>query len=571
MSHIQPEYYTVNELLNYKFFEIPNYQRTYSWTKKQREDLFNDISNVLKWRDKERHHFMSTIVCLNQHESKNVGTDKYNKYYIVDGQQRITSLIILLKALSKSLKNGRPEEREEYLKLESLLVKKDQRIILLQTNHDNQNIFFNYLSKGEIPKRTTAKTFTDRNMIDAFTESESFIKKWRTKNNLLTLLQIIKNRLGFIFYVLKDAGSVYRVFEVLNSRGLVVDWLDKVKSSLMGIIYDKYHSHASKTHIEHLHKTWISIYSKIGLADIAGHEIVRFSATLLNDDSGNKPLSAEESLDYFLTICNNDIENVFNIVDFISKVTERLKDIYSDRRLKAVTDISQARLLAVAIKLSRLDDAQKNHLLLEWEKISFRIFGLFRKDSRTAVGDYVRLAKYIIRKDVKYSTSLVMLEDIGKKFPASKISEQLLEKNCYEGWEEEARYFFFRYEEYLAKNSKSVINEEAWSQIWAQSPLKSIEHIYPKTPQANWNAWKGKLGKSKNVIEKNKHRLGNLMLLTPNINSSCGTLKFEKKKEIYKRQLLRMKDDIIKKKDWNIKTIIARERKLIAWAKDTWG
>ena len=92
MSHIQPEYYTVNHLLNYKFFEIPNYQRTYSWTKKQREDLFNDITKIPKWRDKEQHHFMSTIVCLNQHESKQVGSDKYDKYYIVDGQQRITSL-----------------------------------------------------------------------------------------------------------------------------------------------------------------------------------------------------------------------------------------------------------------------------------------------------------------------------------------------------------------------------------------------------------------------------------------------------------------------------------------------
>jgi hypothetical protein len=571
MSHIQPEYSTVNELLSYKFFEIPNYQRTYSWTKKQRDDLFNDISNVLNWKDKERHHFMSTIVCLNQHESRKVGTDKYEKYYIVDGQQRVTTLIILLKALCKALKNGTLEEKEEFIKLESLLVKKDKRIVLLQTNHDNQQIFFNYLVNGEISKRKTAKTFTDRNMIDAFTEAEAFVKNWRSKKKLLTLLEIIKNRLGFIFYVLKDAGSVYRVFEVLNSRGLIVDWLDKVKSSLMGIIYDKYRSHTSKTHIEHLHKTWISIYSKIGLADIAGHEIVRFTATLLKDDSGNKPLSAEESIDYFLAVCNKNINEVFEIVDFISKVTERLKEIYTDRRLKAVTDISQARLLAVAIKLSKMDDKQKDHLLIQWEKISFRIFGLFRKDSRTAVGDYVRLAKYIIRKDAKYNEVLNMLEEIGDKFPVSEIHEQLFEKNCYEGWEEEARYFFFRYEEHLAKKSRSAINEETWSQIWSESPIKSIEHIFPKKPYENWSGWRGKLGKGKNAVDKHKHRLGNLMLLPPNINSSCGILAFAKKKEIYKRQLLRMKDEIVKKNDWNLKTIVTRERKLIKWAKETWG
>ncbi len=571
MTHIQPEYYSVNQLLNYKFFEIPNYQRTYSWSKKQREDLFNDITNVIKWRDKERHHFMSTIVCLNQHESRQVGTDKYEKYYIVDGQQRITTLIIILKALSKALKNGTSEEKEEFTKLESLLVKKDKRIVLLQTNHDNQQIFFNYLVTGEIPKRKTAKTFTDRNMIDAFTEAEAFIKKWRSNRDLIKLLEIIKNRLGFIFYVLKDAGSVYRVFEVLNSRGLVVDWLDKVKSSLMGVIYDKYPANTANTHIDHLHKTWISIYSKIGLADIAGHEIVRFSATLLKDDSGNKPLSAEESLDYFLIACNKDINEVFVIVDFISKVTERLKEIYIDRRLKAVTDISQARLLAVAIKLSKLNDNQKDNLLIEWEKISFRIFGLYRKDSRTAVGDYVRLSKYIISKDVKYNTVLKMLDDIGIKFPANKIPEQIYEKNCYEGWEEKARYFFFRYEEYLSKASSGEMNKDAWSQIWNDSPVKSIEHIYPQKPEGNWNAWRGKIGRGRNTFAKNIHRLGNLLLLTPPENSRCGNKTFNQKKTIYSQSKIRMTDEIVKKSDWNLKAITARENKLIKWAKETWG
>ena len=54
------------------------------------------------------------------------------------------------------------------------------------------------------------------------------------------MLRILRNRLGFIFYVLDDEGSVYTVFEVLNSRGLEVDWLDKSKSMLMGIAFEKF-------------------------------------------------------------------------------------------------------------------------------------------------------------------------------------------------------------------------------------------------------------------------------------------------------------------------------------------
>jgi hypothetical protein len=571
MSQLRPEYYTLDQLLNNKFFEIPNYQRSYSWTKKQREDLFYDIKKIPKWRDKEQHHFMATIVCLDQHQSKHVGSDKYNKYYIVDGQQRITTLIILLKALSKSLKTGTIEEKEEAVKIEKLLIKKDRRLILLQTNFDNQFIFFNYLDKGEIPKRKTAKTFTDRNMIDAFMESEAYVKDWRKKNELVKLLQIIKNRLGFIFYVLKDAGSVYRVFEVLNSRGLVIDLLDKTKAMLMGIINENYNSNAAKEKIDMLNNIWKLIYGKVGLADIAGHEIVRFSATLLNDESGSKPMSAEESLDYFSQISQSDRDQVVVIVHFISKVTEQLKDIYINRRLKAVTEISHARLLAVAIKLSKFDDVQKEKLLELWEKISFRVYGLFRKDSRTAVGDYVKLAKYVISKHAYFKMACASLNAIGNKFSSRLIPQQLFEKNCYEEWKEEARYFFFRYEEFLAKEKKSKINEVAWSQIWSDSPVKSIEHIFPQNPKSNWSAWRGKIGRGKKTYIKHVHRLGNLLLLTPPENSRCGNKVFDKKKIIYSDVLLRMKDEIVKKNDWNLKTIVTREKKLMKWAKETWG
>lgn len=572
MSYIKPEYYSLNELLQFKFFEIPNYQRTYSWTKKQREDLFNDINKIPKWRDKERHHFMSTIVCLHQPaESKRLGTDRYDKYYVVDGQQRITTLIILLKALSKSMKAGTPEEKEESKKIASLLVKDDKRLILLQTNHDNHQIFFNYLENGEIPKRKTAKTFTDRNMIDAFNECEEFVKKWKSTWGLINLLSIVKNRLGCIFYVLKDSGSVYTVFEVLNSRGLVVDWLDKAKSMLMGIIYDKFPKQVANLHINHLHKTWTEIYRKIGLTDIPGHEIVRFSATLMNENFGNRPLSPEESLEYFSSLCIKNRDNVFVIINFISKVTDKLKELYSNRRQKAVTDISQARLLAVAIKLSKYDDSEKDRLLALWERISFRIFGIFRKDSRTAVGDYVRLAKKVINKNSRYLKVYNELKELGVDYPVKQFNEMLAEKNCYDSWEEELRYFFFRYEEHLTKSKRGNINDEAWMQIWNDSPVKSIEHIFPQNPYENWKDWRGKLGKGPNVIAKHKHRLGNLAMLTPPSNSAGRNYSFVKKKNVYKGSAIRLLAEIANKKDWNLTTIKEREKRLIRWAKETWG
>lgn len=515
---------------------------------------------------------MSTIVCLRQpKKNQQVGTTKFEKFDVVDGQQRLTTLIILLKAISKRLKKSSDEEKKEIEVIEELLVKKkDRRLILLQTNHDNLNIFRNYLEKGTKPDSKMAVTFTDKNMLEAFRDCESFVNKWLEKKDLLSLLSIVKNRLGFVFYTLEEAGSVYTIFEVLNSRGLAVDWLDKAKSMLMGFVHEKFSKQASQSHIKELHKNWIKIYQRIGLADISGEEIVKFSATLLNENTGNKPLSAEESLSFFLDYCIQNKNNVFEVVDFIFSVTDKLKEIYLNRRQKAVTEIAQARLLAVAIKLSNFNQDEKIKLLDQWERVTFRIFGIFGRDSRTAVGDYVRLSKLVMNKKSNYRNVHQKLIALGEEYPTSKFMEMLFDKNCYEGWQEELRYFFFRYEEYLSKKEKSSISEEVWANIWKESPVKSIEHIFPQTPNELDNSWKGKFGRGKNVISKNVHRLGNLLLLSPNVNSQCYNKSFIKKKKIYRNQLLRLKDEIVQKQDWNLKNLESRERKLINWAKETW-
>lgn len=571
MNIIKPEYYTLDDLLQKKFFEIPDYQRTYSWTRKQRLDLFNDIRKIDKLKDKNRHHFMATIVCLREPtKSKQVGTTKYEKFNIVDGQQRITTLIILLKAISMNLDRSDPDQKAEAETIDTMLVKKDNRLILLQTNHDNHHIFRNYLEKGIKPNIKQIKTFSEKNLLDAFRECDSFVKKWQESNQIILLLSYIKNRLGFIFYTIDEPGAVYTIFEVLNSRGLAVDWLDKAKSVLMGFVHEKFSKSAAQSHIKELHKSWINIYRDIGLINISGEEIVKFSATLLNENTGNKPLSAEEAISFFIEYCEADRTRVFEVVEFILKVTNRLRQIYKNRRQKAVTEISQARLAACAIKLSTFKKEEKDILIDQWERITFRIFGIHRKDSRTAVGDYVRFSKYIMSRNKDADIAMGMLVAIGAPYPVTQFGELLGEVNCYNGWEEELRYFMFRYEEYLAQKNKANISNEVWESIWQESPLKSIEHIFPQDPYRHLLAWKGKLGRAKNAIEKNKHRLGNLVLLPPGVNSSCGNLPFADKKKIYKKQLFRIINGISNKRVWDIKAISYRERKLIKWAKETW-
>ncbi len=88
MSIIQPEFKSLIEILSNKLFKIPEYQRHYSWQKKQREALFNDIRKLEEAREKydDRIHFMATIVCLKTKDKKQVGS---NTFYVCDAVEEL--------------------------------------------------------------------------------------------------------------------------------------------------------------------------------------------------------------------------------------------------------------------------------------------------------------------------------------------------------------------------------------------------------------------------------------------------------------------------------------------------
>ena len=101
MMEIQPQIVNLNGLFSGRLFRIPQYQRAYSWRSKQRKDLFEDIKK--SYAVSGRNHFMDTIVGMPREKEITIYADQYQAVEIVDGQQRITTLILLLKAIALAL------------------------------------------------------------------------------------------------------------------------------------------------------------------------------------------------------------------------------------------------------------------------------------------------------------------------------------------------------------------------------------------------------------------------------------------------------------------------------------
>jgi len=561
MIDIQPQHVSLDQLFYGRLFRIPQYQRTYSWHKKQRQDLFEDIRRAT---EKERSHFMATIVGLRR-EKRTIMTKEHQVIEVVDGQQRITSLILLLKAIAKALDRSEPSARRIAQEIDETLVKPDKAsLLLLQTNHDTSHYFAEYMRVGNHPSPDLAGTLADRELLSAIEDCERFVADWQDAGNSLEdLVGLLKNRLTFVFHEIGDEALVYTVFEVLNSRGLDVSWFDRLKSMLMALVFESETGNKNEI-IDEVHQLWTDIYRCVGLRLGLSTESLCFAATLRTSYPHSRPLGEEEAANLLRDQSKGDPAKVIETTKWLKAVTEAVDQLLADHRRNAVTEIKQARMVATAVYLQPdFTGDEKAEILRRWENVTFRIYGMFGKDARTAVGDYVRLAWSIVRAGLSADQVLERLSSIGATFPIAQAVENLREIDCYTYWAEELRYFFHRYEEHLAQKAGQNFNNEQWNRIWQSSAADSIEHI---RPQSYWPS----LGLEPDPNDV--HRLGNLLILPPRLNSKLGARAPEEKADEYRKTGLLLAQEAAERLDgWSFESTKERENALLEWALQEWA
>jgi hypothetical protein len=572
-----PKLMKMPELFSERLFNIPEYQRGYSWGKKQRKDLFDDIKKLYRkyQNNSDITHFMSTIVCLQKAEKEKIAAKDYTYFDVVDGQQRLTTLVILLKSISLlSEKFKDTNIRTAIDDLEKLLVKPNNAAIaILQTNHDAKLIFSSYIKTGEIKSLKGQKSVTnaDINLHDAIIESNNFIEEWcnEEKLPLSELLYIINNKLNFLFYALDDEAVVYNTFEILNSRGLIVAWVDKLKSILMGIAFENSNT---KQSTGEMHNIWQDIYETIEEDIAIGSSAIRFLATILSENENkSKILSDEDSVGVLSRYSQSKEKQDLPVQcsKMILDWTQAIKELLSDNAKKAVTQIQHARFLAVSIMLSKkFSDKEKEKLLEAWEKATFVIFGLNQKDSRVSIGTYVQTAIEIYKGDITFEAAQIKIQRFTENFNIDLAIEMLKETDCYNDWAEETRYLFYKRELYLLNQKLST--KITWDKIWHEQSRDTIEHILP---QSDNKIGLDELPNSRNKKGIYKHRLGNLLVIDSSKNSSLKDKPALKKQDDYNDLSIEkeVRELIKKHKGWTREVVDKRENDLFEWIKIEWG
>jgi len=221
------------------FYKIPPYQREYSWKKGEWENLFNDIN------DNEKGYFLGSIICINQNEDLEV----------IDGQQRLTTISILLLSLLNFINiynSNHQEERildlgsnEEYASLWSMLrkflaLKKLQKLKLSIQNQNNEDYQYLLFQNKLIDEVDRPKKFGTRRISKSYEyfknrleEIDSDEKKLFSIQDIFELLEKILSAL-IVKIEVDSVASAFILFESINNRGMPLTPIDLIKNSIIG-------------------------------------------------------------------------------------------------------------------------------------------------------------------------------------------------------------------------------------------------------------------------------------------------------------------------------------------------
>ena len=361
-----------------------------------------------------------------------------------------------------------------------------------------------------------------------------------------------------IYHELTEEATVYRVFEVLNSRGLAVRWLDKTKSQLMASIYEHVEQDSLAGGMSEMQTIWKDIYRTLGLDDRLGDEALRFAGTFYSKTQPSRVLSDEDASAEILRVAGTKLKSIVAAAAWLKTVVPRVLGLHLDPRRAAVIRVAHARFLATAIMLRGFDEKTERNLLRAWERVTFRIYTLAGKDARTKVGDYVRLGYDILAKQLTEKAILKGLGDIGKGYSIDEILTDNIWENWYQDWSEGVRYLLYRYEEYLAEKEGGKLNESQWAKIWIVDPSQSIEHIAPQSSEKPYI-----------------HHLGNLTMLPPKVNSALKDKPPIQKAPRYiqcgLQATMEVGHDIQNGLTWNEQAILARAKRISDFVREEWA
>lgn len=550
--------YTINKVFSDDFaFEIPHYQRPYSWSIEHASELLSDLLATLGTDDapieETPPYFLGCIVLI-----KPDGTVDSK---VVDGQQRLTTLTILMAALREAIEDkSAAGDLTQFLYAKgNKMLKTSDRYRLLVRDRD-RDFFQKYVQQdGGLqrlmkvdPKQleSTSQLNTWGNGVFLLDRAKKLPEATRQR-----LAMFLLNRCVLVVVSSPDLDSAYRIFSILNNRGLDLSHTDILKAEIIGNL--------PEAESEEYSEKWEDAENDLGVEDFK--ELFAHIRMIYRKQKMRETVLKE--FREFVIPTHKAAALIDEVIILFSQAFAEIKRANYESTSKAeeinglfgwLNQIDNFDWMPPAIRFLT-DHHDEPAALLKFfthlERLA-AVMMVLRVDITKRIERYGKLLTWMSSKDPYGTDSPLLLTDDERTRALTALNGPIYTLKSV------PNYVLLRLDGLLSEGEASYAHK-----------IISIEHVLPQTPEED-SDWAMSFPDDEER-EAWVHRLGNLVLLSRKKNSSARNYDFEKKKTKYfttggKASPFALTSQVIHEEEWTPEVLEARQKDLLGKLKKLW-
>lgn len=539
-------------------YVIPSYQRPYTWEEQHASVLFDDLYNFFK-TEKEDEYFLGSIVLIKQ-EGKPYAE-------VIDGQQRLTTLTILFSVFAALDPKGVHGELYEYIfepgkRFQG--INPQPRLTLRERDKEFFKKYVQELRFDELFKldneqlENEAKLHIKQNSKVLYDKVKTAFE--HNSQQLEAFIIFLVQRCFIVAVTTPSQNTAFRVFSVMNSRGLDLQPTDIIKADVIGAL-------AALADQELYSKKWEDLEESIGREDF--NNLFSHIRMIFSKEKAKRNL-LEEFKGYVLSIITDPKV-------FVDQVLEPYVDAYDIVKTSSYTAIANAEKVNNYLKwLNRIDNSDwvpaAIQFVIQHKSDSEYMLWFFEKLERLAA--YMHICGLNINERIeRYKLVLLALEQ--EHFLESPINTvelsndekiqmlNVLQSDIYSLTARRRNHIILRLDSFLSDGAATY-----------DSSILTIEHVLPQTVN-DGSEW-AELWPDENVRKVWTHKLANLVPLNKRRNSKAQNYDFGKKKTAYFAGSKAVSSyilttQVLNEPKWTQDVIQKRQEALLNVFKENWG
>ncbi len=519
------EWYLKNTLKEELYYQIPIYQRPYQWTKENCEKLLDDLFEDYE-KDRESDYFCGSLVLV-----KSDPNSKTETYDIVDGQQRLSTFILLAKVLATLYSERLDPKRksQEYLqeswsdRYEYKGKKKKKRLDFDLVGSSAKKDFqdtLDFFDDLDASKGKDSKSNDPSKSKNSYLKNAVCLKDYLEKKEIEDIdyfIEWLYSHVVFITITCPDTDKALRIFNVLNARGLPLHATDIFKGELLKKLTEEKEQEELATRWEDLSQKCLD--NGFAMETLFSQYLVYFFSKT-SGEKMDKRLNTQ-----FDELQKSPLEYLEGVEDFYNAYVEVLEMQDRHAHLLSYKDDDHLCVMLCASLLHRYSDQDIGALKELLVKFYYQnwVAGQTKSAYKQTCCNIINALKE--KKSVEHIASIVKKyfkdKNITQRFKENLQDDHLYEKHKRSSKNSWLKPILILVEYFISDDPRPKRIEKNDSHV---------EHILPQNPDPS-SQWVKDF--SEEERELYTHSLANLTLLGGNKNSQASNLDFKDKKEIY--------------------------------------